>query len=401
MTAEPFEYNIRLKSSPAHIFRAFTRPMGWQEWFCDIARCNPIPGGAVYFSWNSGFYAAGQYTSIDPEKELSFTWMGRGDPAPTQVQVWIIPDGNDCTLKLIHSGFGMDPLWDEARHQIDYGWKKSLENLVSTQETGADLRITNRVMMGIYPVALTKEFAAEHSLAVEQGIYLQNVIEGRSAAKAGLQNDDILIELASQPVQDIPTLVRILHAHKIGEIIDIQYYRGKRKHHTKMELFPVPLPTIPNTPVELAESLRAMYAKNNSLLSEVFSEKTDADAGYHFDPNEWSAKDTLAHLIHVERTAQLIIANNLSDLDLDYTENHPAAIQGTVSAYPGLKDLLQELMCAETETVAFISALPEHFVNRKSSFWRLAYTLITLPDHTIEHIQQIRKALEKAAEEAA
>jgi hypothetical protein len=50
----------------------------------------------------------------------------------------------------------------------------------------------------------------------------------------------------------------------------------------------------------------------------------------------------------------------------------------------------------EEQTVALIAGLPDDFVARKGSYWRLAYGYTQARQHYEEHFVQIRAALEAA-----
>ena len=50
------------------------------------------------------------------------------------------------------------------------------------------------------------------------------------------------------------------------------------------------------------------------------------------------------------------------------------------------------------ETVAFLVRLPEDFLARKGSYWRLAYNMVDEPYHFNTHLDQMRSAIEAARE---
>jgi len=79
-----------------------------------------------------------------------------------------------------------------------------------------------------------------------------------------------------------------------------------------------------------------------------------------------------------------------------YGENLQAYIEATVTAYPTLKDLVLELKRNYAETIGILERLPEEFVARKGSFWRLSYNLLQDPYHYYSHKEQMQAALDIA-----
>jgi hypothetical protein len=58
--------------------------------------------------------------------------------------------------------------------------------------------------------------------------------------------------------------------------------------------------------------------------------------------------------------------------------------------------MLDELKRLSVEMVSFLSALPDAFIERKSSYFLSAVQVLELESHTISHINQIKAALGKA-----
>jgi hypothetical protein len=49
--------------------------------------------------------------------------------------------------------------------------------------------------------------------------------------------------------------------------------------------------------------------------------------------------------------------------------------------------------------VAFLAGLPEAFMDRKGSYWRLAYNMLDAPYHFNAHLDQMRSAVESARQQ--
>jgi len=64
-----------------------------------------------------------------------------------------------------------------------------------------------------------------------------------------------------------------------------------------------------------------------------------------------------------------------------------------VKAFPGLRLLRRELKRNQAETEAMLAGLPEVFVSRKRSYWRLGYTILMRKYHYEDNLAQIKDLL--------
>lgn len=71
---------------------------------------------------------------------------------------------------------------------------------------------------------------------VKQGAVVTGIDDGTPAAKAGLKEDDVIIELGGAPVKDGESLVEAINAHEPGDKVNVVYYRGKEKRSTNVKL---------------------------------------------------------------------------------------------------------------------------------------------------------------------
>ncbi len=140
-----FTYKKLIDVDADLIYRAFTSAAALREWLCDVSITNPTEGGWIYLAWNKGYFANGNFTKLIPDKAVSFTWLGKDEPARSHVEVTIDKTDSDkmCEVILRHSGLDENNFSEELRQEIGKGWEKSLENLKMTLEEGVDLRITN------------------------------------------------------------------------------------------------------------------------------------------------------------------------------------------------------------------------------------------------------------------
>jgi len=386
-------FQTTLHAPVEQVYRAFTRGVGLTEWFCNGAKTFSRVGGMVALWWNSGYYTAGEFLRLETNQEVVFSWHGRNEPHLTQVEVQLVEDGENTKVTITHSGLGSEEIWSEPRREILKGWEKSLENLSSVLETGKDLRITNRPGMGIYPAELSAETKAEYLFPVDKGIFLHEVIEGRGAQIGGLQKGDLVTRLAGSPVDRVDTLLQVLSRQKMGNQVEVEYYRGPEKRTVKIELMALPIPKVPETHQDLILALEKSYSGELQKLREVLSGMAEDAADWKPAPKEWSVKEILAHLIHTERDNQAALHFFILDEDFDWIDNTLERGMATITAYPTVSELMEEVERSINETIAFVKVLPESFLARKGTYWRVAQNLLTTDAHIQEHCDQIQKNL--------
>jgi uncharacterized protein YndB with AHSA1/START domain len=380
--AEILRFAYGIHAPIEHLYRAFTNTVGFQEWLCQNAFCEPYVGGGIFLSWPNGYRAIGEYTHLELNRRVIFTWRGSTDPSQSRVEVSFSSQQDGSNLVIIeHHELGLDEDWLPIRREIERGWIIGLENLVSVMETGMDKRIVDRPIIG-----LGMEDSAN-------GIRITEVIPGRSADRAGLQKDDRILSINNQLIQTVSEFVKQLQKHRVGDHLSITYERSGQKQTVTVELMRFPLPEVAQSAAALAEQARAIYQSAFEQLELLLQGLSEEKAGQSPSPNEWSVKAILAHLIQTERDYQFWLVKTLSSMDFSFSENHPARIQATLSVYPTLAELIHAFHLAGEETIQMLAALPEDFVARKSSFWTVAFNIPFFASHTQTHLQQIQHTI--------
>jgi serine protease Do len=67
---------------------------------------------------------------------------------------------------------------------------------------------------------------------VATGVRITSLDDDSPAAKAGLQKNDIILALNSQPIADRASLINAIRTHKPGDTINIEYSRLNQKYST-------------------------------------------------------------------------------------------------------------------------------------------------------------------------
>ena len=92
-----------------------------------------------------------------------------------------------------------------------------------------------RPFLGIVGKSITEDLADLYEIPV--GVYVQNVIDGSSAANVGIQKGDLIIEADGQKILSIDQLTNIIKAHKVGDEVTIKYIKDlKDKKEVKVKL---------------------------------------------------------------------------------------------------------------------------------------------------------------------
>ena len=381
------------------VYRAFTHSTALREWMCDYATAVARVGGRFYAAWNEGYYTSGYFTQLQEDQVVAFYWFGRDDPGQTEVQISLEERAGGTQVTLLHSGFGAGSAWETAYSDIERGWNRALENLVSVVGSGPDLRITQRPMLGIMFSDFNAEIAKTIGVPVNEGTRLEGTLEGLGARAAGLQKNDVIVDLDGQPVRGFDSFLPILSNLRAGERVKVGYYRGMEKHEVEMLLAARPLPSIPQAPRELAEAVRQIYARQSAELMKVFEGASEQEADFHPSETEWSAKEVLAHLIISERNTNEFVVELASGFER-VTDAFGEYLTGRVPAMaktlPTLAAALAQYQLAGEETISTLEILPDSLLARKGSYWRLAYGMLTATYHLNDHREQIAAALRSA-----
>ena len=399
MSSQTLTFTQMVKTTPESVYSAFTNATQLREWLCNVATVVPRSGGRIYLWWNSGYYTSGEFTHAESGKELTFTWHGRGEPTPTQVEVSLKPQNGGTLVTLVHTGIGSGDEWTAIMSEMEKGWETSLKNLASVQETGEDLRFILRPMLGIILDEFNPEIAKRLGLPTSDGIRLSGTVEGMGAKDAGLLEDDVIVSMGGIDTIDGSSLNNVLNAHRAGDEIEVVFYRGGEKMSVEMELSRRPIPVIPSTAKELADAVEIQYNKIKSMMDEFLEGVTEEEASFKPGPKQWSLKGNLAHFIQGERGFQQYIAELVDGYERfadDYGGNSDAFIEATIAVYPTMKYLVREYKSNMAETLYFIANFPDEFVTRKGTYWRLAYNVLQDPYHFASHLEQMQATLDAA-----
>lgn len=395
--AKTVEVSVTVGAEPAEVYRMFTNSMHLREWLADTALAKAHEGGPLYLEWIDGNASTGNFSRLEQDKLIAFTWRKSGESDFTEVEVELTSSGNGTDVVVRHLGFGKGKKWKRARKSLGAAWTSSLENLASVINTGEDLRFTRRPMLG---VMVDREVdsgrAAELGIPISHGVELAGVVPGMGGETVGLRAHDVIVGLAGADVLGWASLGAALQPHQAGDKVPVVFYRDGVEENVEMVLSGRPMPEVPTTASGLADYLRKMYSELDGALAACFEGVSEDAAGHKPSPDEWSAKEVVAHLLdgegdsHAEITDLVKSGERFSDASFSNSHLRTAV---TAWSYPKVSEMFEALRHLEEQTVSIVEQLPAEFVARKSTFWRLAYNYTQTSDHNDEHLEQIRAAL--------
>jgi membrane-associated protease RseP (regulator of RpoE activity) len=242
-----------------------------------------------------------------------------------------------------------------------------------------------------------EEKAPKLKLPISYGVILQGTIEGMGAEAAGLRGNDVIVSMNQQELKSYQDFAPAFRDCKAGDEVEVIFYRDGEKHTVPMELSRRQIPETPANAIELGEAAAKVYAEVAEERKALFEGITEEEASARPEPEEWSAKEILVHMLYSERWLHLAIASLLSGQRVGGFANQLELIAALADSYT-LEELLSELKRSEQVTVASIKALPEDFVTDKRRFLGFAYSQTGqgFALHTRSHFDQIKAAIEAA-----
>jgi hypothetical protein len=310
-------------------------------------------------------------------------WHGKGEPAASQVTFALRPVRSGTELTVTHGDLGTGADWDEARAALQKGWENGLADLKSVLEDGLPIALKKQPLLGISGGnGISPEVAAQLNLPVSEGFQIAGIIPGLGAAAAGLAANDVIVQLAGQPVKDWPTLQALVGGQTGGDVIPVTVYRGPEKIELALTLSARPVLPVVSTGDAIADQVEGNYAQMSAELRALF---VDAGAAASQRPaeGEWSADEVLAHLIQVPGTG--------------YGGNWNPWIEAVTGLRASTDELLAEYEKQCQVSVTMLRALPAEFLQRRFTYNNIGQMFaLGLPNHTRTHFGQILAAIQAA-----
>lgn len=178
------------------VWKALTDAAELTQWFPIEARVTPGVGGSIWISWGDGASGEAPITAWEPNRR--FQWTERRGPVKIAIDFHLETRGGGTVVRLVQSGFGDGPEWDNEFHMVDGGWAYFTTHLRWYLEHHRGIR---RDLIGFRePSPLTKQDAFERLLALTDGLDAQRVVDSPATCQAGftipsLNNAILFIEI--------------------------------------------------------------------------------------------------------------------------------------------------------------------------------------------------------------
>lgn len=109
------------------VWQALTEAEELTRWFPVEARVQPGPGGSIWISWGGGTEGEAPITAWEPGRR--FGWTETRGPVKLVIDFHIQARGGQTLVRLVQSGFGDGPEWDDEFHMTSGGWSYFIEHL--------------------------------------------------------------------------------------------------------------------------------------------------------------------------------------------------------------------------------------------------------------------------------
>jgi len=122
-----------------------------------------------------------------------------------------------------------------------------------------------RAYLGIYYKEIDDQFARDNNLATVSGVYVNDIVEGGAAEKAGIKKGDVILQMQGMPVNSKSELLEVVGQHNPGDKLSMTIIRDGQQMDLPLTL--------------LSENQGVTYAKDNSVnvLDATFQKVTDGE----------------------------------------------------------------------------------------------------------------------------
>jgi uncharacterized protein YndB with AHSA1/START domain len=397
--SERVSFQVTVSASPQWVYAAFTQPALLNQWLSDSNRVNAHVGGSFLLTWNSGYFAVGEYTALEPNQRIAFTWQGRGDSTLTNVDVQIEPAENDASLvTLTHNDLPEATTWTNQQREIIEGWEDALERLKHLLEVGHDLRLIRRPILGI---TTEPADAGPHEQTGQkiEGIRIQGMMADSAAERDGLLPRDVIVKLNGVPVRQFSDFAAALRNVVAGQPIPVELYRGGELRTLTLRPASRSVPPLSETLEDLIERFENANREAITELRELVEGQDERLLTAQPAPREWSVVEVLAHLVWSERHAQFSNWSLAAGEDyVPWPNNGLLQLRGILQAYPTSQELLTLLEKTLQETEGQLLGLQEDAFLNRSLVAYLSGMAEEARRHIREHLLQIRSAIDAARE---
>lgn len=183
---------VTIQAPVEAVWKALTDARELTQWFPLNARVTPGVGGSIWISWGDGAEGEAPITGWEPNRH--FQWTESRGPVKIAIDFHLETRGGATVVRLVQSGFGDGPEWDDEFHMVEGGWSYFMAHLQWYLERHRDVR---RDVIGLRDqVALTREEAFTRLLSLTDQLVTTPVVQRPATCQAAFVipslNDAIL-----------------------------------------------------------------------------------------------------------------------------------------------------------------------------------------------------------------
>lgn len=95
--------------------------------------------------------------------------------------------------------------------------------------------------LGVYVTSINKPIATLYGFSVLSGALIVRVVPHSPASRAGLRPGDVIIKVGKSEIRSADDLSAVIRMHRIGEVVEIDFIRGRERKSVSVELEPPPI----------------------------------------------------------------------------------------------------------------------------------------------------------------
>ena len=118
---------VFVAATPDQVWQALTDARELARWFPVEARVEPGVGGSIWISWGEGAGGEAPITAWEPGRRLE--WTEQRGPVKIAVDFQLTAQAGGTLVRLVQSGFGDGPEWDDEFHMVQGGWAYFMAHL--------------------------------------------------------------------------------------------------------------------------------------------------------------------------------------------------------------------------------------------------------------------------------
>jgi len=118
---------VFIQAPPDVVWRALTDAEELKRWFPVDARVQPGKGGSIWISFGGGVEGTAPITEWEPNRR--FEWTETRGAVKLAVDFHLEAKSGGTVVRLVNSGFGAGPDWDDEFHMTEGGWAYFTQHL--------------------------------------------------------------------------------------------------------------------------------------------------------------------------------------------------------------------------------------------------------------------------------